>query len=89
VNFLHHVGAESIAVSELRLGIVDALVDRASQMLQKRAKENWADWRNLPAGIDNHARRTRRALSQTESAQCGTRSQGHAGLTRLLEEPPS
>src|ERR1019366_5381817 len=63
MNFLHHVGAESIAVSELRLGIVDAFVDRASQVLQKRAKENGAYWRNLPAGIDNYARRARSALS--------------------------
>ena len=49
VNFLDHVGAESIAVSEFRTGIIDSFVDGAAEMLKKRAEEMRIDGRNLSA----------------------------------------
>src|SRR5215469_7706692 len=38
-NFLEHVGAEAIAVSKFRAGIVDTLIDSAAQMLEEGAKD--------------------------------------------------
>ena len=38
-NFLEHVGAEAIAVSKFRAGIVDALIDSAAQVLEEGAKD--------------------------------------------------
>jgi hypothetical protein len=36
--FLHYVLTEPIRVGQLRTGIIDALVDRASELLKKRSE---------------------------------------------------
>ena len=89
MNFFHDICTESIAVGEFRLGIVDAFVNRATQMFEKRAKEMAIDRRNLPGRIDYDACRAWCALSQTESAQCGTSDYGKTCLARLLQKSPS
>ena len=59
-DLLHDIGAESVAVGEFRPRIVDALVNGASQVLQKRAEEVTVNRTNLAGRIDDD---TSRALA--------------------------
>jgi len=54
-------------------------------MLKKRAEENRTDRRNLPSGVDGHARRARRALRHSKPAQHRARGQRQPDLPAFFK----
>ena len=47
-----HIFAKSVGVGELRARIVNALVNRASQMLKKRSEQIAVEWGDRSPGVD-------------------------------------
>ena len=84
-DLVDDVLAEAVRVGEGIAGVVDARIDGAAQVLEKRAEQAAIEIRAVVALIDDRARRAAR-LGVTESREPGRGCERSAGGAELGEE---